>query len=185
MLSVQLAVSLLSFVGSLMIISQVSRSKINRSTPQQRLILLISVCDIVLGICWIFNPLLMYNSGVPYWARGNQVTCSVQGFMIQLSILTGALYQASLQLQYLLGIKYGWTQRQLKWGFSVTCHEYSLQTHNSRILCLKQTKEHRKVSTLRSIGFRTGDCNFKLGSKELQSRWLGLLDCTVSIKLHF
>lgn len=131
MLSVQLAVSLLSFVGSLMIISQVSRSNINRSTPQQRLILLISVCDIVLGICWIFNPLLMYNSGVPYWARGNQVTCSVQGFMIQLSILTGALYQASLQLQYLLGIKYGWTQRQLKWGFllPVTSTLCKLTTH--------------------------------------------------------
>ena len=114
LLVVQQTISLVSSVSSLMIVSQVTRSKFNKSIPQQRLILCISVCDLILGMCWIFNPLLMYNDASPYWARGNQISCSFQGFVIQLILLASVFYQASLQIQYLLGIKYGWTQRRLK-----------------------------------------------------------------------
>ena len=109
-------VCLLSSIGSLMIISQVSRSRFNRTKPQQRIILGISVGDFLLSMTWVFTPLLMRSDGdqKTYWARGNVASCSYQGFMVQLFVLSGVLYQCSLQLQYLLGIKYGWSQRRLK-----------------------------------------------------------------------
>ena len=112
---VQETVAILSSVGSLMIISQVTRSKFNKSIPQQRLILCISLCDFVASVNWIFTPLLMYGEGGVYEKYGTQATCSFQGFVGTLFVTAGVLYQASLQLQYLLGIKYGWTQRRLKW----------------------------------------------------------------------
>lgn len=112
-------VCLLSSIGSLMIISQVSRSRFNRSTPQQRLILGISVSEFLLSIVWMLNPLLMAPMSDDlevdaYWARGNQQTCSSQGFMVTLGANVRVFYQASLQIQYLLVIKYGWCQRRIR-----------------------------------------------------------------------
>ena len=111
-------VCLCSSIGSLMIMSQVSRSRFNRSKPQQRLILGISISDLVLSIVWMLTPALMLPmSDSPegaYWARGNQRTCSFQGFMVTLFCAATVLYQVSIQLQYLLVIIYGWSQRRLK-----------------------------------------------------------------------
>jgi hypothetical protein len=114
-------VCLCSSIGSLMIISQVSRSRFNRSKPQQRLVLGISVCDLVSSIVWILSPALMLpmnsiddQEAADVYARGSQTTCSFQGFMIQLFVYTGALYQGSIQLQYLLAIKHCWSQRRLQ-----------------------------------------------------------------------
>ena len=104
----------LSATGSLMIISQVSRSKFNRSKPQQRLLLGLSVSDFILSIIWILTPLFMPSESGAVWAVGNQTTCNVQGFIVTLFNASAILYMCALQLQYLLTIRYGWTEGKVR-----------------------------------------------------------------------
>ena len=103
---------ILSAVGSLMIITQVSRSEYNRQKIQQRLILCISIIDFQTSIIWIFTPLFMpASSGYPF-ALGNRASCDAQGFIVQFST-AGFMYMCALQLMYLLMIKYGWKEREI------------------------------------------------------------------------
>lgn len=104
---------ILSALGSLMIISQVCRSKFNRKKPQQRLILGISIIDFNTSIVWIFTNLFMPPESGALFATGNQATCDAQGFVVQFST-AGILYMCSLQMQYLLVIKYGWKDRRIR-----------------------------------------------------------------------
>ncbi len=103
-----------SATGSLMIISQVSRSKFNRSKPQQRLILGLSISDLVMSITWILTPLFMPADSGAVWAVGNQASCTFQGFIVTTFVAAGILYMCSLQTQYLLSIRYGWTESRVR-----------------------------------------------------------------------
>lgn len=104
----------LSVAGSLMIISQVTRSSFNRSKPQQRLVLGLSISDVSTSLVWIFTPLLMPSESGAVWAIGNQTTCNIQGFIVTLFNASAILYMCALQLQYLLTIKYGWTESRIR-----------------------------------------------------------------------
>lgn len=104
----------LSATGSVMIISQVARSSFNRSKPQQRLILGLSISDFSTSIIWILTPLFMPSESGAVWAVGNKTTCNIQGFIVTLFITSGILYMCALQLQYLLTIKYGWTETKIR-----------------------------------------------------------------------
>ena len=104
----------LSAMGSIMIISQVSRNPSNRRKPQQRLVMGLSVGDLGSSINWLLSPLLMPANSGYMWAIGNQATCSVQGFFSTLFVLSAVLYMCSLQLMYLLAIKYGWTETRMR-----------------------------------------------------------------------
>ena len=105
----------LSATGSSMIISQISRNQFNRSKPQQRLLLGLSVSDLCTSFIWILTPLLMPSGtwGSP-WAVGNQTTCNLQGFIVTLFNASAILYMCALQTQYLLTIKYGWTEGRIR-----------------------------------------------------------------------
>jgi len=109
----QTIVFLLSATGSLMIISQVSRSKLNRSKPQQRLVLGISVFDFNTSVMWLFSNFFM-PPGSALGAVGNQATCDAQGFIIQFSCTSGMFYMCSLQLMYLWAITYGWIEKKIR-----------------------------------------------------------------------
>lgn len=104
----------LSSIGSLMIISQVTRSPFNRSKPQQRLILGLSIADFFSSLFWAFAPLLLPPYSGRIWSMGDGTTCSILGFAIQLFVPTGILYQNSLQSQYLLVIRMGWREGQVR-----------------------------------------------------------------------
>mmetsp|Transcript_21607 Transcript_21607/g.33871 ORF Transcript_21607/g.33871 Transcript_21607/m.33871 type:complete len:390 (+) Transcript_21607:77-1246(+) len=132
----------LSALGSLMIISQVTRSEYNRRKIQQRLILCISIIDFQTSIIWIFTPLFMpAYSGYPF-ASGNRASCDAQGFIVQFSS-AGFLYMCALQFMYLLVIKYGWKERDImkleKWfhivpnafGFATATTALVLKQYNS------------------------------------------------------
>ena len=97
----------LSMTGSLMIISQVARSQYNRSKPQQRLMLCLSVCDFNTSMSWMFTNLFMPPIG-------NQASCDAQGYILQANNTASFLYMCALQLQYLLTIKHGWRERQIR-----------------------------------------------------------------------
>jgi len=103
----------LSMIGSLMIISQISRSPFNRSKTQQRLILGISICDFNTSAMWFFSNLFM-PPGSALAAVGNQATCDAHGFIILFNCTSGVLYMCALQLQYLWAVKYGWPERKIR-----------------------------------------------------------------------
>ena len=110
----QKIVCALSTIGSLMIISQISRDKIIRSKTQQRLLFSISLCNFFVSFQWIFTALFVPpQSG---WERsfGNENTCEAQGFIIQITNGSNIWYIVALQLQYLLTIKYGWSEKKIK-----------------------------------------------------------------------
>jgi hypothetical protein len=76
------------------------------------------------------------------WVTGNSITCSIQGFAIQLFVITSVLYRNSLQLKYLLVIRQGWKEGQIrkieKWmhlipwsfGFSTSVAAVILKLYN-------------------------------------------------------
>lgn len=74
----------------------------------------ISISDFFSSTVWVFTPLFMPPDSGMIWATGNMTTCNVQGFMVTLFVAAGVLYQCMLQLQYLLVIKYSWSQRRLR-----------------------------------------------------------------------
>jgi len=104
--------SFFSAVGAWMIVSQVSRSKFNRSKPQQRLILCISICDFLASIVWLFNNLFM-PPGTVLFSSGNKASCEAQGFFVQLFLPASFIYMCALQLQYLLVIRYAWNEKRV------------------------------------------------------------------------
>mmetsp|Transcript_18623 Transcript_18623/g.38975 ORF Transcript_18623/g.38975 Transcript_18623/m.38975 type:complete len:429 (-) Transcript_18623:88-1374(-) len=97
----------LSATGSLMITSQVLRKKANRVKLQQRILLAISFCDFCTSTVWVFTDLFMPP-------RGNQRTCDAQGFIIQFGNTSNMMLMVALQVQYLLIIKYGWSETKMK-----------------------------------------------------------------------
>lgn len=105
--------SLLSVMGSAMIISSVLRSKKNRQNMQQRLVCAMSFIDLLVSIVWVFTNFFMPKDNTKYpWAFGNEASCKAQGFIVQFSI-SSVLYNACLSVYYLLVVKYGWKGRKL------------------------------------------------------------------------
>ena len=96
--------SFLSVIGTAMIILQVARHRENRSRTQQRLLLGMSCIDFSISTVWLFTNLFLPRSKVHLWSVGNQTSCSVQGFVVQL-LLTSILYNASLAIYYLMVIR--------------------------------------------------------------------------------
>lgn len=78
-----------------------------------------SIFDVLSSIGWGLTtiPINRYDDyGYPthvFGARGNQRTCTAQGFFVQLGF-TGALYNLTLSLYYTLVIAFGWTETKLR-----------------------------------------------------------------------
>ena len=115
---------LVSLTGSLMIVSQITRSEFNRSKPQQRLILGLSISDCCTSLIWILTPLFMPTYSGAMWAIGNQTTCNIQGFIVTLFNASAILYMCTLQLQYLLTIRYGWSEGRIRREAEIYMHAF-------------------------------------------------------------
>lgn len=78
----------------------------------QRVLVGMSAVDILASSAWFMSTWAVpRESGWPF-AAGNQASCNVQGFLLQIAI--GApLYNSSLALFYTLIIKLRWTDKQL------------------------------------------------------------------------
>jgi hypothetical protein len=108
----------LSLFGSSMIIYDISRDRAKRGTVFHNLMVAMSFFDIVGSIAWDFStlPIPVYEyggtSGI-YGAKGNEATCKMQGFFIQLGY-TSIFYNMSLSFYFLLVVRYGMKESQLK-----------------------------------------------------------------------
>ncbi len=102
-----------STIGCLMIISQVTRSKVNRTMTQQRIILGTSIANLLPSVILLFQD-LFYPGDIGTLPVNTTPACTAGGFLIQFGSVIGFIYAASLQVQYVLVIKYGWKDKRLR-----------------------------------------------------------------------
>lgn len=108
--------AILSFLGSLIVIRGASKTRARREKMQSQLLLGLSVFDCIGSIAYALTTLPIpedYAFGPIYGAKGNDATCIAQGFFIQIGTIS-AYISVSMSVYYLLVIKYGWTETQVK-----------------------------------------------------------------------
>jgi hypothetical protein len=111
-------VALLSILGSTYVLSNIVRHKERRATIFHRIMIGLTVSDIVSAVAWGFTTLPVPANddfGAPskiYGARGNGVTCAIQGFFIQLGF-TSIFFNVALTTYYVLVIVYNWRETRL------------------------------------------------------------------------
>ena len=113
----------MSFIGSSLIILDVLRARSKNRNKKvsifHQLILVMSLFDISSSICWMFStaPIPVYIDGSPstiYGARGNDATCTAQGFFFQLGYMGSIFYNLVLSFYYLLVIVYAFKEPKLQ-----------------------------------------------------------------------
>jgi len=109
---------LLSLIGSCLIIRDVAKNKKLRKSTLHQLVGSMSVFDAFGSLAFILStlPIPVEQFGSPtgvYGAMGNEHTCRAQGFFVQLGY-TGALYNMVLSIYYLLIIRFGMSETQVR-----------------------------------------------------------------------
>lgn len=119
--------ALLSIVGSYVIICIARRSYMKRTcTPYTRLLLAMSVTDVVFSINLALAPFLRpNNSSTRAWAFGNDASCSTVGLFNQYS-LTTRFYNGMLALYFLLTTKFGFTNARISKRIEPVMHAISI-----------------------------------------------------------
>lgn len=79
-----------SCCASIWIIVEVATTRIKLRTVYNRLLLAMSIVDVLSSIGHMLGPLPLPEEydGEVAWAKGNNSTCNAQGFLVQLSIVT-------------------------------------------------------------------------------------------------
>jgi hypothetical protein len=108
----------LSLFGSSMITYDILRDRSKLGSVFHALMLAMSFFDIIGSIAWGLStlPIPVYEYGAPsgiYGAKGNEQTCKMQGFFVQLGY-TSIFYNMSLSFYFLLVVRYGMRENQLK-----------------------------------------------------------------------
>ncbi|CAJ1954860.1 unnamed protein product [Cylindrotheca closterium] len=108
--------SVFSLFGSIWIIVEVATEKTKRGVPYHRLLLAMSVYDVLESV-WNFLSTWPIPKGSPdvIWNFGNTGTCTAQGFFLTLSSAV-PLYNAMLSWYYVLVINYNYSDTRLR-GF--------------------------------------------------------------------
>ena len=92
-----------------------------------RILMGFSAFDILSAIMLFLSTWPIPAEASTMYASGNEATCTSQGFMLQLSVVP-SVYNAIMAVYYLLVLRYGWTEAQLRrlqvipplWGFAVS-----------------------------------------------------------------
>ena len=86
----------------------------DRFTAYRQLVLGVSAFDIVSSTAYMLVSVLApYDAGF-YLSRGNETTCKIQGFLIQLGQSASMLYNMFLSLYFYLVIVHGWREHRFK-----------------------------------------------------------------------
>jgi hypothetical protein len=96
-----------------LIIYTIVRNENRRSRTYHRLLFGISCCDVSASLWLALSTWPVPKSSGLLWAVGNDTSCHVQGFFTQFGIAS-SFYNASLSVYYLLVIRYGWKEHQLR-----------------------------------------------------------------------
>jgi len=134
-------ISVLSSLALVYIILRNPRKK-NKNKSYHRIILGISICDVLASTAWFFStwPKPQGTDGV-YGAIGTEATCSLQGFFAQFSIST-IFYNGVLSIYYLLILDQKWSKKRfykiepflhiiaLAWGIITSIAGVALELFN-------------------------------------------------------
>lgn len=118
----------LSILGSGMILySIVSDWKRKKREVKYRFLLGLSVSDIFTSLVFVFWPLPIPSGSPNVWgARGNQQSCDMQGFFLQISII-GILYNGALSHWFYYSICHGMKDGQyIEKGWDRRIHSFIL-----------------------------------------------------------
>eukprot|EP00980_Cylindrotheca_fusiformis_P020760 scaffold7755_cov104-Cylindrotheca_fusiformis.AAC.5 len=117
--------AVLSAVGSLTIVYKVI-SKNRQRKPYDRIMLGLSICDIVASLAYIMTPFLLpKQTSQRVWASGSKVSCSILGWLTQFS-LAGVVYNALLSFYFLLTLKYSVTADDFAARFEPYWHSLTI-----------------------------------------------------------
>lgn len=107
-------IGLLSSAMSTYLIYKIIRDKNRTKRIYHRIMLMISLADLSAAI-WagILSTWPSPKGQGIIWAVGNDTTCSLQGFWVQLCGLLSARYNSSLSFYYLIAIRYCWKKSKL------------------------------------------------------------------------
>lgn len=105
----------LSIFGSSCITYQVLSSRKEKPlTPYRRIMLGMSLCDIINSTFMPLQAILVpKGSSDHHWASGNDATCSALGFFLQFGFSV-AFYNGMLSFYYLFTIRLGFTQKRVE-----------------------------------------------------------------------
>lgn len=108
--------AIVSFLASSALIFVIFRSKQRLSTTYNRLVFGLSVGDILFSLSLAtFNTMAPIDDSYYIWnVHGNQASCSAQGFVLFAGGCTGLYYSCSLNLYYLLIVRYQCTDRYIR-----------------------------------------------------------------------
>ncbi len=104
---IQTASSLVSLAASIGIICVIFMSLKKLSLPFHRLLVGLSLADIIASLAQMFSTMPSPNSFDVIWnARGNKELCRMQGFLIFFGCTAAPLYNCSLCIYYLIVVTY-------------------------------------------------------------------------------
>eukprot|EP00980_Cylindrotheca_fusiformis_P028519 scaffold22607_cov123-Cylindrotheca_fusiformis.AAC.16 len=123
----------LSLVGSIYVFCSLIGTKKSRSEKMgllfNRLLLRISIFDILSSITMLLGSWPMQSSppgdyegniSQTWWdasfpgAAGNKMTCTLQGFFLQVGVLGESFFTSFVAVQTLLVVRYAWTNQQMR-----------------------------------------------------------------------
>lgn len=126
--------SFMSICGSSYIIHKSIRHLTRRAGNLQfvrhRLLTALSFCDLI-GSCGYFMSTWAIPSDIEFQSSvvfniGNQTTCNVQGFMVEMGALGTAFYNTSLSIYFLLSVRYGMKDEKIKKSIEPIFHVVSI-----------------------------------------------------------
>ena len=96
-----------------------------RNQPNNRFLLVMSIMDVLVSFSFMASSLPIPKETGQYAAIGNDITCSIQGFLFQIGISVPC-YNASLCIWFLMNIKYNMQPREFAAKVEPYCHVLSL-----------------------------------------------------------
>ena len=112
---VQRSAGSLALLGSLYILQDILKDPQRRSPSKNRIILLMSICDLLFSLSGPILGIVMVPSriNVP-GAEGNTTTCTIQGFMVLLFAAASVFCNVQLAICYLLIVRYEYNDEDLR-----------------------------------------------------------------------
>jgi len=98
-----------SLIGSVYILWDILSNKRKRGTTYHQLVVGISLFDCISSVAYALATVMVPEETGLYGAKGTNLSCRLQGGMIQLG-LTSVFYNALLSIYFLLMVKYNWRE---------------------------------------------------------------------------
>lgn len=105
---------LLSILCSVFVIQSIARHPVVRKEVSSRIMMALSVCDILYSFFGSFLGPWPAPKGMAYGSVGNLQLCAAAGVLSSTGFYCSTYYTASLAICYLLMIRYSWNERKLK-----------------------------------------------------------------------